>query len=151
MLVIINATEKDQEILAQFQEKMALETEALKLNSVELRQGIKAIFDDPAKGFYLIAKDDEKPLGCLLLTPEWSEWRNKTVYWIQSVYIIPEARQKGVFKKMYEEVKARVSENENLAGIRLYVDKSNIKAQEVYRKIGMSDHHYSYFEWMKDF
>lgn len=151
MLTIVNATENDREILARFQEEMALESENLKLDPVELRKGVKAIFDDSAKGFYLLAKEDDNPVGCLLVTSEWSEWRNKTVYWIQSVYVVPEARCEGVFRKMYEEVKKRVSENENLGGIRLYVDKSNVRAQEVYRKIGMNDQHYLYFEWMKDF
>ncbi|MDR0969657.1 MAG: GNAT family N-acetyltransferase [Lentimicrobiaceae bacterium] len=151
MLTIVNATANDGDILARFQEEMALESENLRLDPIALRKGVKAIFDDPAKGFYLLAKEDANIVGCLLVTSEWSEWRNKTVYWIQSVYVVPEARRKGVFRKMYEEVKNRVSKNENLGGIRLYVDKSNTRAQEVYRKIGMNDQHYSYFEWMKDF
>ena len=84
-----------------------------------------------------------------MITYEWSDWRNGNVYWIQSVYVLPEYRGKGVFKEMYLHIKLSVKETPGLSGIRLYVDKHNHRAQKVYNKIGMDGSHYQLFEWMK--
>lgn len=143
------ATSKDTEILISFQQRMALDTEGLVLDKGILSRGVQALLSDKNKGTYYVAEYEGKIIGCLLTTPEWSEWRNGTVLWIQSVFVIEEYRKKGVFKSLYNFIKQKV-ENENaLVGIRLYVDKTNLNAQEVYTKIGMDGQHYQLFEWMK--
>lgn len=87
--------------------------------------------------------------SCLMITPEWSDWRNNWVWWIQSVYVVPEFRKSGIFGMMYDYIKSMVMQRPDIAGIRLYVDNSNHNAREVYRKVGMTDQHYRLFEWMK--
>nr|WP_246202779.1 GNAT family N-acetyltransferase [Fulvivirga lutimaris] len=140
------------ETIVDFQILMASETEDLGLDKETLMSGAAAVFEDPAKGTYYVATEDdedENVIACLLITPEWSEWRNGTVWWIQSVYVIKEHRGKGIFKAMYEYIKAMVEEDETLKGIRLYVEKENTKAQAVYERIGMTAEHYKLYEWLK--
>lgn len=141
---------KELEVIADFQVRMAEETEGLRLNRENILRGVEAVFEDPGKGTYFVAIDhDEQVLACLLITPEWSEWRNGTVYWFQSVYVMQDYRGTGIFRQMYEHVKAIVEEDEDLVGLRLYVEKDNVKAQQVYEKLGMDGDHYKMYEWMK--
>jgi GNAT superfamily N-acetyltransferase len=140
----------DIDTIADFQVKMAFETEnGLKLDPPTVNKGVSAVMDDPSKGKYWLAEVDGNVVGCLLTVPEWSDWRNGTVLWIHSVYVMPEFRKHGVFKALYEHLKEMVNTSGDLRGLRLYVDKSNARAQEVYQKLGMSDDHYSLYEWMK--
>lgn len=139
----------DIDIIADFQVKMAWETEELKLNSTTVGKGVTAIFDDPAKGKYWLAEKQGEVIGCLLTVPEWSDWRNGTVLWIHSVYVKPENRKSGVYKKLYQHLKQMVEEASDLRGLRLYVDKSNMNAQKVYETLGMSGEHYHLYEWLK--
>ena len=143
------ATLTDAPFIAQCQLDMALETEQLKLDKALVTKGVEAVFADPAKGFYIVVEKGNSPIACLMVTLEWSDWRNAWVWWIQSVYVKPEMRKAGIFGMMYEYIKDRVKENSNVSGIRLYVDKTNSRAQDVYRKVGMNGDHYSTFEWMK--
>ena len=129
--------------------KMAFETEQLELDKATVTKGVEAVFADSAKGFYIVAKKDNSPVACLMITPEWSDWRNALVWWIQSVYVKPDMRKAGVFGMMYDYIKEQVMVNSKVSGIRLYVDKTNERAQEVYRRVGMNGNHYSTFEWMK--
>lgn len=132
--------------------KMAHETEDLDLDRDALYKGIAAVFEDPNKGIYYVAVNEkDEVVGCLLTTPEWSEWRNGTVVWIQSVYVRKKFRGQGVFKKMYNFLKEMVEADEQLKGLRLYVEKENVAAQKVYTALGMKDEHYHFFEWMKEF
>ena len=135
--------------MVDFQVRMARESEDFHLDSEVVEKGIKMQIHSPKTGRYLLALDEENLVGMLLTLYEWSDWRCKNVMWIHSVYVLPEARGQKVFKRMYEFLKDEVREDENLAGLRLYVDKTNTNAQEVYKKIGMNDEHYSLFEWMK--
>ncbi len=139
----------DIDTIADFQEKMALETENMKLDPPTVRRGVTAVMDDPSKGKYWVAEIDGKVAGCLLTVPEWSDWRNGTVLWIHSVYVTPEFRKHGVYKSLYTHLKEMVNESQDLRGLRLYVDKTNLKAQKVYENLGMSCEHYQLFEWMK--
>ncbi len=150
MYQIITASEAHQEFIINAQLKMARETENLSLDSNTVANGVAAVFKDPQLGYYLIAKKEEECVASLLITYEWSDWRNGTVWWIQSVYVDPAHRKKGVFKKLYQEIKNRVQNNEGVVGLRLYVDKTNQSAQKVYTKLGMNGNHYSLFEWMKE-
>ena len=136
-------------LIVDFQQKMAWETEKLKLDENELTAGVRAVFHDSAKGCYFVALEDNIIIGSLMITYEWSDWRNRTVYWIQSVYVLPEHRQKGVYKALYAHILSLMNEDEKVGGVRLYVDKSNRIAQTVYTKMGMNGDHYQLFERMK--
>lgn len=149
MVRIRPSFEEDAEVIAGFQLKMALETENLSLDKETVIQGVLHVYRDSSKGKYLVALEDERIIGSLLMTYEWSDWRNNTVVWVQSVYVLPEFRKKGVFNALYQTVKQMVMEDDSFAGIRLYVDRTNTNAQQVYQKSGMNGEHYQLFEWMK--
>lgn len=136
--------------IANFQVEMALETEDFQLNPVECRKGVQKIFDEPSLGFYLVAEEGDELIACLLIQNEWSDWRNRMVWWIHSVYVHPDFRQQGIFSLMYRHLAAIVTDSESLGGLRLFVDKRNVRAREVYRKMGMNDEHYILFEWMPE-
>lgn len=146
---ILTAEEKHQINIVDFQLKMAWETENLRLDRNILEQGVKAVFDRPSLAQYYIAQINGEAIASLMITYEWSDWRNRMVWWIQSVYVIQEFRRKGVFSKFYSFIKSQVEQLEEVGGIRLYVDKTNLNAQETYNKVGMNGEHYQLFEWMK--
>ena len=139
----------DAPILEKFQIQMAQETEGLNLNAAEVKMGVQRVFTDPPIARYYVAEWCGRVMGCLLLCYEWSEWRNGTILWIESVYVDPEFRGKGVYKKMYRAIRQMVNEDDGLKGIRLYVEKSNKSARQVYKRLGMNDDHYILYEWMK--
>ncbi len=149
MSTIRKAKFKELETIVDFQLLMAKETEDLALDRRQLFEGVEAVFADSGKGTYYVATEQDEVIACLLITPEWSEWRNGTVYWIQSVYVKKEYRGQGVFKAMYAYIKDMVEHDDDLKGIRLYVEKENTKAQAVYEKLGMSAEHYKLYEWLK--
>ncbi len=142
------AKETEFKVIAGFQQKMAMETEYLQLDTDTVLKGVQAVFNDDSKGKYYIVEDSGKVIASLLTTFEWSDWRNSNILWIQSVYVLPEYRKSGIFKLMYSEIKKIVSNNSGYSGIRLYVDKTNTKAQAVYNKVGMEGEHYKLFEDM---
>ncbi len=150
-IIVRKALPNEFSTITEFQIMMALETENIHLDKDTVTKGVKAVFNDSSKGQYWVAEVDSKVISSMLMTSEWSDWRNKTVLWFQSVYVIPEYRKQGVFAEMYNYIKAYVLKSENYAGLRLYVDKTNTGAQNVYEKLGMSAEHYKYFEWMKEF
>lgn len=138
----------DSGVIVRFQILMARETESLDLDPATVTRGVQAVFADPSKGEYHVAESAGRVVGSLLTTPEWSDWRAATVLWIQSVYVLPEMRGRGVYRALYEHVRARVESDPGLAGLRLYVDKRNTSAQSVYERLGMTREHYELFEWM---
>lgn len=148
-ITIRKATREDIHVIARFQQKMALETERLELDAPTLLLGVENVFLDPSRGFYLVAQTDDEVIASMLLTPEWSDWRNSLFLWIQSLYVVPEYRKKGVFRMMYEHVRQLVMDSPGYAGLKLYVDQGNALAQEVYRQVGMKSSHYNLFEWNK--
>lgn len=150
MVRIRLALEEDKKTIAHFQAEMAKETENLTLDPEVLLNGVSAVFRDPAKGKYLVAEDDKIIVGSMLLTPEWSDWRDKWVLWLQSVYVMPEYRRKKIFSLIYEFAKQIAERDDEVAGMRLYVDNSNEKAIKVYNAVGMDGDHYRVFEWMKN-
>ncbi len=150
MLEVVKATGQHAEAIVDFQLKMALETENLALDRDTVSNGVDHIFENPATGYYRVALDIEEVVASLLVLYEWSDWRNGNVLWMHSVYVLPQYRGKGVFAQMYRQLQEEVSADASLRGIRLYVDKTNVKARSVYRKLGMSPDHYELFEWMKE-
>jgi ribosomal protein S18 acetylase RimI-like enzyme len=148
-MIVREATHDDARIIAAFQLAMASETEQLMLDPDVVDKGVDAVFDDSGKGKYYITEMNGEVIGSLMTTYEWSDWRNGTVLWIQSVYILPRHRRKGAYRKMYRFLQEMVYADQNLRGIRLYVDKSNASAQATYRDLGMNAEHYQTYEWMK--
>lgn len=149
MVCIRLAKEFDVDDIVEFQVKMAFETEDVELDYGTVNKGVTAVFKDPQKGKYYVATENDVVVGSLLITNEWSDWRNNWIYWIQSVFIIPEKRGQGIFKQLYLYIQNSIQENNEVAGIRLYVDVTNSSARKVYAKLGMNGEHYKVFEWMK--
>jgi len=146
-LTIRRAALADLESLVAGNAALALETEQLHLETGTLREGIRAILDGRAPGCYWVAEMDHCVVGQLLITYEWSDWRNRMVWWIQSVYIAPASRRHGVFRALYDHARAE-AQRAGAGGLRLYVDATNAKAQAVYAALGMNGDHYRVFEEM---
>ena len=138
-------TQEDIQAIAQFQVDMALESEGTVLDIQTVLPGVTAAMNDHQKGTYLVARVDGQPISSLMLTREWSDWTNRWYWWIQSVYVKPEYRGKGAYRAMYEKIKEMAKEN-GVTQIRLYVDKTNTRAQQVYKKVGMDECHYLMYE-----
>ena len=149
-IIIKQAGIQDVETLLSFNLNMALETEDLVLPPEKLRPGIEAALNDENKGIYFVAMVNSQIAGSLMITHEWSDWRNSWIAWIQSVYVKKEYRRQGVYSALYQHIKDKVISGE-FTGIRLYVDKTNHNAQKTYSALGMNGEHYSLFEWMKDY
>ncbi len=143
------ATTKDIASIVDFQLKMAAETEEIVLDSETVVKGVTAVIEDATKGQYYVTEINKNVVASLLTTFEWSDWRNGTILWIQSVYVLKEYRRKGVYRKMYSYIKDLVLDNQKLNGIRLYADKSNFTAHKTYQELGMNHDHYITFEWLK--
>lgn len=143
------ATTKDINAIVDFQLKMAAETEGIELNSDIVLKGVTAVIEDERKGQYYVTEINEKVVASLLTTFEWSDWRNGTIIWIQSVYVLGNFRRRGVYRNMYSHIKNMVLNNPKLNGIRLYADKSNTAAHKTYQELGMNHDHYITFEWLK--
>jgi GNAT superfamily N-acetyltransferase len=142
-------TPSDVSVIVDFQLAMARETEELELDRKVLTDGVQAVFDDPSRGRYFLAESDGTVIASLMITYEWSDWRNGNVWWIQSVYVRPSFRGQRVYAGLYDHVKQLVQADDSLRGIRLYVDRRNVSAQSVYTRLGMNGEHYQVFEWMK--
>lgn len=135
----------DAERIVDWQLAMALETEALDLDRETVRRGVAGVFAQPARGRYWVAELGGQPVGGLLVTYEWSDWRNGDFHWIQSVYVEPAARGTGVFKALYARVEAD-ARAAGAAGLRLYVERENTRAQSAYHSLGMRENDYRFYE-----
>ena len=140
------AESKDAAALVKFNQAMALETEGKSLDAETLRGGVEAVFSDEKKGFYVVAELENEIVGGLMITYEWSDWRNRWFWWIQSVYIAPEQRKKGIYRKLYAFVSEKARVSGDVCGIRLYVERENAAARKVYETLGMDESHYLMFE-----
>ncbi|MBD3672851.1 MAG: GNAT family N-acetyltransferase [Planctomycetaceae bacterium] len=147
--LIDEARPEDAEILARFNCAMATETEERKLNPETVLKGVRAIFAKRERGRYLVARSGSEVVGQLLLTLEWSDWRNGEIWWIQSVYVHPDHRNQGIYKSLYRAVREEAESRDDVVGIRLYVEHNNDRAQAVYKKLGMKAGGYEVMEAMK--
>ncbi len=144
---IRRATPDDIEVLVGFNAAMAKETEGLSLDQDTLTEGTKAVFRSPEKGYYLVAEaGDGQVVGSLLCVEEWSDWRNETFWWIQSVYVRPDWRRQGVYRSLHNHVYEAAKATLGVCGVRLYVDRNNHNAQATYSSLGMTKSHYDLFE-----
>ena len=142
---IVAGSEGDVALIAQFQVDMAMESEGLTLDAEKVLNGVSAVMKDNSKGKYLVARLDEHIIASLMITREWSDWNCEWYWWIQSVYVLPSYRGKGIFSAMYSKVKEMARE-ECVSQIRLYVDKENIQARNVYQRLGMNECHYLMYD-----
>lgn len=139
----------DASTIVDFQLKMAMETENLALDFSTVEKGVQAVFHDDSKGKYHVVEDEGLVISSLLITYEWSDWRNGTILWLQSLYVLPSYRRQGIFKQMFHYLRDTIKKSESLKGLRLYVDKNNHLAQRVYEAMGMDSQHYQMYEWIK--
>jgi len=128
--------------IADFNASMARETENLELDRTRLHKGVQALLADPTKGYYYVAVADGVVVGQLMITYEWSDWRNATFWWIQSVYVRPDYRHLGIFRSLYSHVESIARAGGGVCGLRLYVEHSNTRAQRTYEALGMKPSHY---------
>lgn len=148
MIIIRKATTADIDIITDFQIKMAWETERLELDPDVVNRGVKAVFEKFHCGEYWVAEEDGVVISSLLITHEWSDWRNSNVWWIQSVYVLPVYRRQGIFRAMYLRIRNEAVKD-GAAGLRLYVETTNYAAQQTYEALGMESKHYKMYEWLK--
>ena len=147
MLSVRSATPDDASIIADFNIRMAMETEALALEQSIIFPGVRAVFDDPSRGQYFVGESGKQVVGCLMITHEWSDWRNGDIWWIQSVYVHADFRRGGVFTALYRHVE-REARAAGAVGIRLYMEEENAVAQATYERMGMHVTHYRVLEKM---
>ena len=147
-ILIRIAKAEDVNSLVEFNQAMALETEGKRLETQVLQSGVEAVFHDERKGFYVVAESGGKIVGGLMITFEWSDWRNSWFWWIQSVYVLPDFRGRGIYRRLYKFVKEQARQKGDVCGFRLYVEKENAKAQNVYKRLEMVESHYLMFEEM---
>lgn len=145
-LLVRSATAADAGILTSNNIAMALETEGLSLRPDLVSAGVEAALLDPDKASYFVAESGGVPAGSLMVTREWSDWRNGWFWWIQSVYILPSYRRQGVYSALYRHVESTARQTPEVCGLRLYVAHENLPAQEVYHRLGMERTGYHLFE-----
>lgn len=145
---IRRATAADAATIADYNQRLAWETEHKHLDTATVQRGVRRVFEDAARGFYLVAIQDERIVGQLMITYEWSDWRDGMVWWIQSVYVCMEARRQGIFRQLFLAVLADAKATPDVVGIRLYVERDNHSAQATYRQLGMVDAGYGVEELM---
>ena len=145
-LTIRQAIPEDRDIVAQFNVELAKESENLILHPAVVKAGVAALLRDPAKGAYFVAVADGAVVGQLLITHEWSDWRNGDFWWLQSVYVRSDFRRRGVFQALFDHVLAMAKGRGDVTGIRLYVEKHNDPALEAYHRLGFMETHYRVLE-----
>ncbi len=125
---------------------MARETEGLELDREVLAKGVEALMREPSRGFYLLGEAEGRVVGQTMITFEWSDWRNGNFWWIQSVYVDPGYRRRGVYRELYRHVLESAREADEVRGIRLYVERENSGARAVYTRLGMNKAAYEMYE-----
>lgn len=147
-LKIRRAEKNDIEIIAEFNRSMAFETERVKLDKQTAGRGVQRLFQRPELGCYIVAERADRVVASLMITYEWSDWRDGVVWWIQSVYVLPNHRRQGIYRCLYAFVKTLALQTPDVRGIRLYVNKGNEIAQSTYRSLDMKETAYKLYEEM---
>lgn len=144
-IIIRAACYEDWPVIADYNCRLAWETEHKRLDPAKIEPGVQAVLNDPAKGRYFVAEVDGQVVGQLMHTWEWSDWRNGQIWWVQSVFVAPEFRQQGIFKRLFEYL-ATLATAEHVLGIRLYVEDQNARAQRTYQQLGLTEPGYRVME-----
>ena len=150
-LLVRGATSYDAPTIAEFNTALALESEGIELDPETLRAGVQVALSDPRKTFYLMATRGAYPVGQLMVTHEWSDWRNGWIWWVQSVYVRPEHRRQGIYRALYSRLREIAVQRGDIRGIRLYVLRSNHIAKQTYQALGMSHSEYDLYASDADF
>lgn len=145
-IVVREAVAADHAVLCAFNQIMAEETEGRRLDEDKLSRGVRAVLEDRAKGFYLVAEREGRVVGQLMVTFEWSDWRDGLFWWIQSVYVAPEARRSGVYRSLHARVVEGARASGESCGVRLYVEVENHVARATYERLGMKPCRYGMYE-----
>lgn len=132
-----DALERDAAVIAEFNTLLALESENMRLAPDVIEAGVKAMLADRSMGRYWVAETDGRVIGQIMVTHEWSDWRNGVIWWIQSVYVDGDHRRRGVFSRLYRHVESLARHDPGVCGIRLYVERDNARAQRTYESLGM--------------
>ncbi|MBY0277882.1 GNAT family N-acetyltransferase [Candidatus Binatia bacterium] len=140
------ATPADRDFLVECARAMALETEHKELDLATVRAGVASLLADAARGRVFVAEADGAPAATLMLTYEWSDWRDGFFWWIQSVYVVPSHRRRGLYRLLHEHVRALAARTDGVYGLRLYVERDNVNAQATYRRMGMEETPYLIYE-----
>ncbi|MDO9101826.1 MAG: GNAT family N-acetyltransferase [Candidatus Nitrotoga sp.] len=148
-ILIRLAEMRDALAITEFNRAMALETEQKELIPEVISKGVDKLLNNPDLGFYVVAERDNEVIGSLMVTPEWSDWRNGLFWWIQSVYIKPNERRKGIYTKLYNFIRESANNNPSICGFRLYVEKTNIFAKNTYEALNMIETDYRIYEELK--
>ncbi len=145
-MIIRRALLQDAAELVKFNISMARETEGVELVPEVIGAGVKAMIEDPQMGFYLVVELDNRIQASLMVTTEWSDWRNGMFWWIQSVYVRPAYRRQGLYRELYQRVKELAEQEPAVCGYRLYVERDNTGAQKTYQSLGMKEADYRLYE-----
>lgn len=145
-ILIRPGEERDIETLTRFNIALAHETENKRLRHDVVSSGVQLMLGHPERGFYVVAETDGTVIGSLMVTAEWSDWRDGFFWWIQSVYVEPGYRRKGIYRRLYEHVKTMAVERHDVCGFRLYVELGNTAAQATYASLGMRETNYRMYE-----
>jgi ribosomal protein S18 acetylase RimI-like enzyme len=137
---------EDAAIIAEYNQRIALETEGKELDSATVSKGVEQGLLQPDKCRYFVAASGDQVIGQAMVTYEWSDWRNGDLWWIQSVYVHPDHRRQGIFKRLYQNIESLAREDSKVRGLRLYVEEENATGQAVYKKLGMSHAGYHVYE-----
>lgn len=145
-IVVRCGTPADLDFIVECNARLAQETEDKRLDPAKLRPGVQSLLATPEKGRYFIAEFDRRPAGQIMFTTEWSDWRNGYFWWIQSVFVMPQARRSGVFTALFRHLERLARDDAQVCGLRLYVDQHNEAAQRTYRRLGLDTTHYALME-----
>jgi GNAT superfamily N-acetyltransferase len=145
-LKIREAALPDAQLITAFNLLLAEESEGLRLEPALAQAGVAAVLKDPAKGTYYVAEAEGAVVGQLMITHEWSDWRNGHIWWIQSVYVKPELRRTGVFRALFNHLHNLAQTRKDVCSLRLYVHAENTRASESYKRLGMTRTQYEVFE-----
>lgn len=140
----------DAPVLVAFNRALARETEGRDLIPEVISAGVDTLLKNPRLGFYVVAESNGNVVGSLMVTPEWSDWRNGAFWWIQSVYVRPDCRRQGVYRQLYQYVRSLAARDPQVCGFRLYVERANTAAQKTYKALGMDETSYRLFEELKN-
>ena len=136
----------DWEAIAEFNSRLATETEGKSLIRETIANGVKMLLEDPRHGRYFVATVGTRIVGQIMHTSEWSDWRNGEIWWLQSVYVHPDFRRSGVFRALYDHVAKLAEKTPGVIGLRLYVEKHNSRAMEAYQSLGLAATGYTVME-----
>lgn len=145
-VVVRRADASDAAVIAEFNRAMARETEGVNLDPDTVHSGVVRLLRQPEYGFYLVAEVSKNVVACLLITCEWSDWRDGVCWWIQSVYVEPDYRRQGIFRRMFGQVESLAQSDASVIGLRLYVEENNTGARYTYESLGMAKTPYHLYE-----